>query len=371
MPSRCTLVIDARERNVTRHAVEFANITYRVKQITIGDYAIIDPAGSIMAVIERKSLEDAAASLKDGRWANRDKMLTLRQQTGCRIIYIIEGLKPRDYDYPNTLCGRTPYKHIESSIFHMMMRDNISTLWTMDTIDTARTLARFVHSMDTLLEDMDSNPEANISNIIEGGEEGQNTQSADDLLTQVIKSDTKDIVREMWSCFKGIAITTADEFMKSYTVSDIVCKKVARGDIEKIKTAGGRKISKKVIDSLSNVEKSVEIRLLSKVPGISTITATEIVNQTPLSRLLSYSVGAISIIKVGKSKRNLGELRAGQIKAMFDFKYGVEAQVQPIIPAGQPIVPIPPVVLINQPAPEPVLEIAIDDAEINDLLNSI
>lgn len=325
--SKCTLVCDARERHILRHNIELNGITYIVKQITIGDYAIIDPNGKILVVIERKSLEDAAASMKDGRWANRDKMIKLREQTGCAIIFIIEGLRRDNYEYREQLCGKfMPYKHLESSIFHMMVRDQISTIWTKDTIDTARTLVSFVRSMDTVYTDIERDQTEDMFEqfFTEGGFQNKQPEAvipnAEGLLTQVHKTDDKDIVREMWSCFRGISVVTADEFMKKYSISEIIAG-VPKEELENIKTATGRKVSKNVVKSLGEIDSPVEIRLLSKVPGISNTTAKEIIEQTSLRRLLTYDVGAISIIKVGKTKRNLGVEKAERVKKMFAFKY--------------------------------------------------
>ena len=66
----CKLIIDTRERNVTRHAKELEEINFEIKQITTADYVVLSPLGNIVALLERKSLDDFAASLKDGRHDN-------------------------------------------------------------------------------------------------------------------------------------------------------------------------------------------------------------------------------------------------------------------------------------------------------------
>lgn len=309
MPTKCTLVIDTRERAITCYDKELEGITYIKKQITIGDYAVIDPDGKILVIIERKSLSDAAASLKDGRWENREKMFKLREQTGCKIIFIIEGLKNNN---PDQLCGSSIlYKTIESSLFHMMM-NNVSTLWTMDTKDTACTLARFTHSMDTHVCKKDS-----LSPIIEifGGE---TPTEYNELLTQKHVKTDHEISRDLWSCFHGIADTTADEFIQKFTLGDVIMGRVTQQELDKFKYISGRKISKKLMESMTNIDSSLEIRLLSCIPGISTQTAKMVIEQTPLKHLLSYEVEALSNIK-GKG-RNLGEDRAKRIKQLFSYK---------------------------------------------------
>ena len=148
---RIKLIIDDRERAIFPHIKpEFDNhIHYEIKRIDIGDYALVDTnSGAILSIFERKTLEDYSASLKDGRHGNKQKLIALREKTGCKIFYIIEGNPFLD---PARLVGRTPYRHIESSIFHLMMRDNINVLYSRDTLHTTQLLCRFVISAYNLL----------------------------------------------------------------------------------------------------------------------------------------------------------------------------------------------------------------------------
>jgi ERCC4-type nuclease len=308
------LICDARERNVIeRHAAEFATINMKTQQITTGDYAVTC-GEKIITIIERKSLEDFAASFKDGRANNRQKLISLREKTGCKIIYLIEG---KAYPKPDDKFGRIAYSNIESSIFHLMVRDNISVIWTKDTLHTAQTLVRFVKSMKSLVakDIIDDTP------VVVKQEEDIVVNGSEDLLTMKHEKSDEDILRSLWACFKGITVETADEFIPKFTLSDIISGKIPRDQIEKLKTPTGRKVSSLVVKSLTSaLDKSTELRLLSVIPGISSTTASDILRGTKLSALLSYDVGAISIIKVGKSKKNLGEEKASRIKKYFEYK---------------------------------------------------
>ena len=199
----------------------------------------------------------------------------------------------------------------------MMIRDNITVLRTKNTLDTICTLSRFVKSMDTLFAKTD---EADF--YVEGGEEDKkiNKEELMELLTKKIEKSDIQIVRSLWSCFPGITTETADEYIKHFKLSDILRYKVSKETITAAKLSSGRKISAKVVRSLTNIDKPVQIRMLSRVPGISIKTANEIINQTDLPNLLSYEPGAISIIKVGKSKKNLGESRANNILKLFNYE---------------------------------------------------
>ncbi len=339
--TKCVLVADTRERHVYRHQKEFENHRIEIKQITTGDYVILSPTMQILAVIERKSLEDFSASLKDGRHSNKDKLTKLREQTNCRIIFIIEG--PLEAA-PNDCFGNIPYKHIESSIFHLIIRDNVCVLRTKNDLDTAKTLSRFMISMDTLCENfelseptvsIDANDITDIKEDVVEFDVNPNKEitvvkeiTLNDqlkLLTEVHQVSDHDLVRVLWSCFPGIAVTYADDFMKHWSIADIISGRITEQTISAHKSSTGRKISKKVIESLTNINKIVSVRLLAAIPGISRPTAAAILDQFTLKSILSWGIGSIGMIVISrgekiKSKR-LGDKIAERLLRLFNYKY--------------------------------------------------
>jgi ERCC4-type nuclease len=330
----CVLICDTRERHVTRHEHELRNTTCEIKQITTGDYVILTPTGNILAVIERKSLEDFGASIKDGRHQNKSKLNELRSQTGCRIIYIIEG---PEFPGPDQYFANVPYRYIESSIFHLMIRDGVSVLRTRDSLHTARTLANFTASMDSLIrklgevETMHAPEPMPINALADPQAQPVPREAVVEMLTRKHDKTDHEIARELWSCFPGISVESADDYMRKYSIGDIVSGRIPRDEIVNFKMASGRAISKKVVTSLTGISKLIEVRLLSSIPTISHAMAVEITNASSLRQILTYSVGAISIIKVGKSKRNLGEPRAEKILRYLNYKY-IPAVANPIVP---------------------------------------
>ena len=89
------LIADQRERAVIPFLDDALQAhAYVVKTINSGDYLVCTrgPGGPrVLAVIERKSLEDYAASFKDGRHANMEKLYALRSRSGCQVFLILEG----------------------------------------------------------------------------------------------------------------------------------------------------------------------------------------------------------------------------------------------------------------------------------------
>lgn len=311
----CKLIIDTRERNVTRHAKEFESISFEIKQITTADYVVLAPGGNVLAAIERKSLEDFAASLKDGRSDNIGKLRKLKEETGCRLVYIIEGPA---YPKPDDYFGNIAYLNIESSMFHLMIRDGVTIINTRDTLETAKALVRFVKSMNTLCKkDIVGTNDEPLQNVIE------KHIAPEEMYSQLTKTHTKtihEIAREMWSCFRGIAVTTADDYLRTWSIGDIVCEKIPRSQITAFKMSSGKTISKNVVNSLTGINAQTEIRMLACVPGVSLQTAKELLAECKLADLLTYSAGAISIRKVGKARKNLGEEKAKRILELFWYK---------------------------------------------------
>lgn len=132
---------------------EIAPELLQVRQITRADYAVIgtDESGvdpRIFASIERKNLKDYGASIRDGRMANKHKMLAMRDPTVARyatthLYFIVEGpFQPS----PDTEFGGVKYSSIENSIFHLMTEYGIMIIRTRDPADTARALHKLLNS---------------------------------------------------------------------------------------------------------------------------------------------------------------------------------------------------------------------------------
>lgn len=346
----CSLIIDARERNVLRHTVELAETPHEVKQITTADYVLVGPSGAIMAVFERKTYEDFAASFKDGRAENVSKLRTMREQTGCRIFYIIEGMAfpdPKDY------FGNIAYGNIESSIFHLQMRDGIQVIKTKDTLHTARTLARFVKSMDSLVRkegDVTGAAQPVEKPIDDLANEVVEQQKLIEQLTAKHKRSVHEQVRDLWACFPGITTETADEYNAKWSIAD-VCKGIPRADLTNAKLASGKKLSKRAMESLSAVPKATEIKILSRIEGISLPAAKLIMETCNITQLLTYGNAGIAIKQASKTKK-IGPVVADRIINLLNYKF---------MPAYVPIAEVP-VAVVEPPVVPTVAELAANAA---------
>ena len=143
------VLIDDRERSVIQFVNKFSekyHIDYKVKRMTTGDYAIIH-GNQIIAIIERKTYADLAASFRDGRSNNKNKLLKLRSETSCIIIYLIEGPAFPDN---NDLFGNIPYKHLVSHLDHLVLRDNIQIQTTFSPEHSAERIMQIAFNCTTI-----------------------------------------------------------------------------------------------------------------------------------------------------------------------------------------------------------------------------
>lgn len=309
------LLIDHRESAVLRHP-ELLAIPHETMQLTTGDYAIFDTERSqILAIFERKTFEDQAASFKDGRANNKAKMIAARARTGCRLVYLFEG---EAFPSPSKCFGHVPYHAIESSMFHMMIRDNIMIIRTKDTLDTAHTLARFVESMRTLVSKCDPlDDSVDASELLVDAAAAPTDSIA--LLTASVVIPDIDHVRSIWSCYKGITTESADEFMAKWTPHDIISGRLNPADIRGFKYRNGKSPNKRVIDSLVGACcLQQQVRMLACVPLLSKPRARELLSRCSLRELLSYGVVGIEMKVV--NGRKIGKKAAENIIRLFNWK---------------------------------------------------
>jgi len=88
------VLIDYRETFFTEHfpsLIRNDDITCESTNLLLGDF-VLKKDGMVDIIIERKSMTDLFSSLRDSRYREQKaRLLSHRQETGCIIIYIIEG----------------------------------------------------------------------------------------------------------------------------------------------------------------------------------------------------------------------------------------------------------------------------------------
>jgi len=96
------LAVDRREGGGPKKRLHFMSnkldtlkIPYFVRNLDIGDYCFFAGEKLLPVMVERKSVQDVAASIHDGRWQNQKRRMYQGQYVfgyhNCRMAYIIEG----------------------------------------------------------------------------------------------------------------------------------------------------------------------------------------------------------------------------------------------------------------------------------------
>lgn len=118
------IIIDNRENSLIK-LLEENNETFIKKNLEIGDIQYIEN-DKLIYIIERKTINDLGASIKDGRY--KEQKMRLLSNHSNNIYYIIEG----NIDDCNTLNR----KALLGSIINMSFRDNIKVINSNNIKDT-------------------------------------------------------------------------------------------------------------------------------------------------------------------------------------------------------------------------------------------
>lgn len=273
----CCLIIDDRERAVFVHELD---AEHRVERITTGDYCILDPGGAPIIIFERKTLQDFGSSLRDGRAENKNKLFAFSNETGCRVAYIIEG---NPFPRESERFGGIPYKNIQSSIFHLAVEHGVTIFYTKDSKHTARFLAAFVRSMDTMTRKKNGGG-AQACPAVQPDPNGQPVGGSEthELLTAKHVATDDDVLRAIWAQIPGISRATAGEYAKNFTLRAVLDGTANAREIN------GRKVNRRVVAGLemARTSASIQTKMLAAVGGISRKTAGELLRERPLLELL-------------------------------------------------------------------------------------
>ena len=144
------LIIDYRERDLITLLKVSLGEQYETANLDAGDIHLIMD-GVIRVVIERKTVSDLSASIKDGRYREQKCRLKCMQDDGARIVYLIEGsLKTLG---SGSGSGKA-YKATETSLTSMAIRDGFAILYSTNTKNTADILYKMVEKFPTYAKSM-------------------------------------------------------------------------------------------------------------------------------------------------------------------------------------------------------------------------
>ena len=111
--------------------------------LVLGDVLILDDYEKELCIIERKTLTDLAASIKDGRYEEQSYRLNEDIMPNHNIIYLIEG----DLNFYNEKYTRIAKKTLYSAMFCLNYYKGFSVIRTLDISESAEYILRMVDKL--------------------------------------------------------------------------------------------------------------------------------------------------------------------------------------------------------------------------------
>ena len=135
--------IDYREIKLIQYLTglmkEDANIKMVTENLPLGDIILCDDLGQEKAIIERKSLADLAASIRDGRYKEQSFRLNQCDLHNHQIYYLVEG----DLRFYKPFKGSPDKKALLSAMTSMSYFKGFSLYRTMNLEESAEWLLQF------------------------------------------------------------------------------------------------------------------------------------------------------------------------------------------------------------------------------------
>lgn len=277
------LIVDDRECKVIsylEHVMQF-----EVKRITTGDFIFIF-RGKIIAVIERKTLKDLSSSIKDGRMHNNNKLLEMNKETGCLIIYIIEGPQ---YPSSNRKFAGIPFKNLQAKLDSIMFQNDIKIIWTKDAKHTAERLLTINKQLYKIYN----------KKITEGGGDYK-------LINKKHEMSIDRVHIEIIKCIKGMSYKSITAILKIYKFIDIFNKNIDEKECYNcIYPDSGNKLGNRgtaFYKTIMNMNDDIKlhIKMLSCIKGISKNIAEDILNNIPFNKICSLDLNKNDISNIIK-----------------------------------------------------------------------
>jgi crossover junction endonuclease MUS81 len=128
--------IDNREIKTKQYFENKPHVT--IRNLDVGDF-IFKFNDNIVCLIERKTIADLVASIKDGRYKEQKIRLKNCGIESNKIIYLIEGSKLSVWDLSD--------KTVIGAIISTMLRDDLKVFRTIDITETLHFLERIYHRL--------------------------------------------------------------------------------------------------------------------------------------------------------------------------------------------------------------------------------
>lgn len=212
------------------------NIHSKFSNLQQGDFIIsfkTDLIDDILLIIERKSIEDLLASVKDNRYIEQSNRYSLLENIGCTkyvVYYIIEG-NINKYSKDSI-----EYKTIYSCIFSLSYKKGFTVLQTSNVNETINIIEHFYSKLYKEIKSTKETKESTEQNFL--------------IKKPSVKQEDIDIY--MLNLVPGIGFNTAKEILSNYNKSFYEFWKALKNsevDLEAIKI-NNRKLSKNIVKNI-------------------------------------------------------------------------------------------------------------------------
>lgn len=318
------LLVDDRERHVIAHLSKYSTkmkINFNIKRLITSDYAIMYK-GVLIAIIERKTWEDLAASIRDGRKDNVKKLLDVREETGCQIYYLIEG----DASPPsNKKYSRFPAKYMKSHLDHLAYRDGIHMVYSKNAEYTAYRLFELIQNLSTI-----KNPSITqqIDELIakeekkSGGTETKMFSEEKSLTRKRPKqiNTSHQLLRQLpnigsvlCSLLAEKGVTLSSIYKGQHTEDEIASLKYQSGMMIGLKKARLIIRSKNYLTGTSLKASRIQNNILATIPGVSKGTAKKILAEVTFADLIDGTATYNKVKNIKRGKTTLGNVVTNNI----------------------------------------------------------
>lgn len=255
------LYIDNREPKAIIDSLEFINnssknkITIEIKSLDLGDFVLYDEENERnIIIIERKSLADLEASIKDGRYNEQSYRLSQNTLANHNIYYLIEG---SIINYKNKSFKNTLY----SSLFSLSFFKGFSVFNSLNAVESAEIIYSFVNKFLRTRDKVgyySNNISVSNNEELEKNEDLKLENKEDNYLANIKNSKKSNITREnidilMLMQVPGVSITSATAIMNTHKTINNLVNNLTKDEtcLDSLKTENNnRKISKNIIASI-------------------------------------------------------------------------------------------------------------------------
>jgi ERCC4-type nuclease len=234
--------IDFREKDLISKICNYEDVNTETLSLPVGDIIICKEQNETEFIIERKTIADLSASIKDGRFREQKQRLLDSIKDESKIVYIIEG------EWNTKLL---PKNIIDGAILNLMFIHNYKVIRTYNLDNT-------IEMISLMYKKIESNK------ISKERENGMCVQ----LISKKDKDKTK-VFENQLCMINGVSLKIADAIKKQYTSMFCLIEEYMKKETEKEKEMLlvdlvitdkrkiGKALSKKIYMSFKNLEEEV------------------------------------------------------------------------------------------------------------------